>query len=136
MQYCYRTRHFGGQWLRTPELSIALMDEWENKIEALAQSTINEDVTSISGVPTWTLVLAKRILEITGHNNLKEVWPNLEVYMHGGVSFTPYQKQFEKILGDEVHYLEMYNASEGFFAAQDGSKEEGMLLFFKSWYLL
>lgn len=120
---------FWGQWLRTPELSIALMDEWENKIEALAQSTINEDVTSISGVPTWSLVLAKRILEITGHKNLKEVWPNLEVYMHGGVSFTPYQQQFQKVFGSEVHYLEMYNASEGFFAAQDGSMEEGMLLF-------
>ncbi|HTN35880.1 MAG TPA: GH3 auxin-responsive promoter family protein [Arachidicoccus sp.] len=119
---------FWGQWLRTPELSIALMDEWEAKLEALAQSTIKEDVTSISGVPTWTLILIKRILEITGKKQLKEVWPNLELYMHGGVSFTPYREQFAKLLGPGVQYLEMYNASEGFFAVQDRPSEEGMLL--------
>ena len=83
-------------WIRTPELSIALMDEWENKIEQLAQSTIHENVTSISGVPTWTLVLIKRILEITGKRSLVEVWPNFELYLHGGVSFTPYKEQFQK----------------------------------------
>ena len=116
-------------WIRTPELSIALMDEWDNKIEQLAQSTINEDVTSIAGVPTWTLILIKRILEITGKENLKEVWPNLELYIHGGVSFTPYKEQFKKVIGKGCNYLEMYNASEGFFAAQDSPGEEGMLLF-------
>ena len=116
-------------WIRTPELSIALMDEWEDKIEKLAESTINEDVTSISGVPTWTLILIKRILEITGKKTLKEVWPNLELYVHGGVSFTPYRDQFKKLIGDGCCYLEMYNASEGFFAAQDMPGEEGMLLF-------
>src|SRR3954451_18800325 len=120
---------FWGQWLRTPELSIALMDEWESKIESLAQSTIQENVTSISGVPTWTLVLIKRILEITGKSCLKEVWPNFELYIHGGVSFTPYKEQFKKLMGEDVHYLEMYNASEGFFAAQDNPNEEGMLLY-------
>lgn len=120
---------FWSNWLRTPELSIALMDEWETKIEKLAQSTITENVTSISGVPTWTLVLIKRILEITGKANLKEVWPNLELYIHGGVSFTPYKEQFKKLIGDTIHYLEMYNASEGFFAAQDRLNDEGMLLF-------
>lgn len=120
---------FWGHWLRTPELSIALMDEWETKIEALAQSTIIEDVTSFSGVPTWALVLIKRILQITGKSNLKEVWPHLELYMHGGVSFTPYKEQFEKLIGGNIHYLEMYNASEGFFAAQDRPGDEGMLLF-------
>ncbi|HJU45189.1 MAG TPA: GH3 auxin-responsive promoter family protein [Chitinophagaceae bacterium] len=119
---------FWGQWLRTPELSIALMDEWESKIEQLAQSTIQENVTSISGVPTWTLVLIKRILEITGKSRLKEVWPNLELYIHGGVSFVPYREQFKKLLGPGVNYLEIYNASEGFFAAQDNPNEEGMLL--------
>lgn len=117
------------QWLKTPELSIALMDEWETKIEALAQSTINENVTSISGVPTWTLVLIKRILEITGKKTLIEVWPNLELYIHGGVSFTPYREQFKKLIGAPINYLEMYNASEGFFAAQDNPNEEGMLLY-------
>lgn len=120
---------FWGQWLRTPELSIALMDEWEGKIEQLAQSTINENVTSISGVPTWTLVLIKRILEISGKATLKEVWPNLELYIHGGVSFVPYREQFNKLVGQPINYLEMYNASEGFFAAQDRPGADGMLLF-------
>lgn len=120
---------FWGQWIRTPELSIALMDEWEGKIESLALSTIEENVTSIAGVPTWTMVLIKRILEITGKANLKEVWPNLELYGHGGVSFTPYREQFKKLIGPGVTYLDIYNASEGFFAAQNDPDQEGMLLF-------
>ncbi|MEO7209927.1 MAG: GH3 auxin-responsive promoter family protein [Chitinophagaceae bacterium] len=119
---------FWSNWLRTPELSIALMDEWESKIEQLAQSTIQEDVTSLSGVPTWTLVLIKRILEITGKSTLLEVWPRLEMYLHGGISFTPYKKQFEKLIGGKINYLNMYNASEGFFAAQNGTSDD-MLLF-------
>lgn len=119
---------FWGQWLRTPELSIALMDEWETKIEALAQSTITENVTSLSGVPTWTLVLLRRILEITGASHIRQVWPNLELYFHGGVSFAPYRQQFEQLIGEPIHYLEMYNASEGFFAAQSHAGEDGMLL--------
>lgn len=119
---------FWGQWLRTPELSIALMDEWETKIESLAQSTLQEDVTSVSGVPTWTLVLFKRILEITGKSTIKEVWPNLELYMHGGVSFTPYAEQFHQLIGAPINYIEIYNASEGFFAAQMKPNDEGMLL--------
>jgi hypothetical protein len=116
-------------WIRTPDLSIALMDEWETKIERLAEATIGEDVTSIAGVPTWTLVLIRRILEITGKKTLKEVWPNLELYIHGGVSFAPYRTQFQQLVGAGCRYLEIYNASEGFFAAQDNSEEEGMLLF-------
>ena len=120
---------FWAEWIRTPELSIALLDDWEVKIEKLAQSTINEVVTSISGVPTWTLVLIKRILEITGKKTLKEVWPHLELYLHGGVSFTPYREQFRKLIGEGVNYMEMYNASEGFFAAQARPGDEGMLLF-------
>lgn len=120
---------FWGHWLRTPDLSIALMDEWENKIEKLAANTINENVTSISGVPTWTLILFKRILELTGKKTMKEVWPSLELYMHGGVSFTPYKEQFSKLIGKDIHYLEMYNASEGFFAAQERPGDDGMLLF-------
>lgn len=119
---------FWSNWLRTPELSIALMDEWESKIEQLAQSTIQEDVTSLSGVPTWTLVLIKRILEITGKATLLEVWPRLEMYLHGGISFTPYKKQFEKLIGGKINYLNMYNASEGFFAAQNDTSDD-MLLF-------
>ena len=120
---------FWGHWIRTPELSIALMDEWESKIEMLAKTTIKENVTSISGVPTWTLVLFKRILEITGSSCIADIWPSLELYIHGGVSFTPYRDQFQKLIGKKINYLEMYNASEGFFAAQDNPSEEGMLLF-------
>jgi len=120
---------FWGQWLRTPELSIALLDEWENKIELLAQNTANENVTSLAGVPTWTLLLLKRILEIKGKNTIKEVWPNLELYINGGVSFVPYREQFDKIIGGKINYLEIYNASEGFFAGQEKPDDDGMLLF-------
>jgi hypothetical protein len=119
---------FWSNWIRTPDTSIILMDEWESKIEKLAQSTILENVTSMAGVPTWLIVLLKRILEITGKQNIKEVWPSLELYMHGGVSFVPYKQQFEKLIGAPINYLEMYNASEGFFAAQDDVTREGMLL--------
>ena len=120
---------FWGSWIKTPELSIALMDEWEEKIEKLAFSTIKENVTSISGVPTWTMVLFKRILELTGKKNISEVWPSLELYIHGGVSFKPYREQFNKLIGKKINYLEMYNASEGFIAAQENPDDEGMLLF-------
>ena len=120
---------FWGQWLRTPELSIALLDEWEKKIEQLAQATAEENVTSLAGVPTWTLILLKRILEIKGKKHINEVWPNLELYIHGGVSFVPYKDQFDQIIGKKINYLEIYNASEGFFAGQEQPDEEGMLLF-------
>ena len=120
---------FWGHWIRTPELSIALLDEWENKIEKLARQTINENVTSLAGVPTWTIVLIKRILELTGKQYLKDVWPNLELYIHGGVSFVPYREQLNRLIGKPINYLEIYNASEGFIAGQDKLNEEGMLLF-------
>jgi hypothetical protein len=120
---------FWAHWLRTPDLNIALMDEWENKLEKLAANTVKENVTSVSGVPTWTLLLFKRIQEITGKKTMAEVWPSIELYMHGGVSFTPYKEQFQQMIGKNIHYLEMYNASEGFFAAQDIPGQEGMLLF-------
>jgi hypothetical protein len=120
---------FWGSWIKTPELSIALMDEWEEKIEKLALSTIKENVTSISGVPTWTMVLFKKILEKTGKSCIAEVWPSLELYMHGGVSFKPYREQFNRLVGKPINYLEMYNASEGFFAAQEYPGDEGLLLF-------
>ena len=119
---------FWTNWIRTPDLSIILMDEWESKIEKLAQTTINENVTSMAGVPTWLIVLLKRVLEITGKKNIKEVWPTLELYMHGGVSFVPYKKQFQELIGAPINYLEMYNASEGFFAGQDDIEKDGMLL--------
>lgn len=119
-----------GQLIRTPDLSIALMDEWEQKIEMMAHTTIHENVTYIAGVPTWTIVLIKRILEISGAKHLHEVWPNLELYIHGGVSFKPYRQQFKEFIpSPSMHYFETYNASEGFFAAQDDPGDEGMLLF-------
>jgi hypothetical protein len=120
---------FWGSWIKTPELSIALMDEWEQKIEKLAMSTIRENVTSISGVPTWTMVLFKKILEKTGKSCIAEVWPSLELYMHGGVSFKPYREQFNRLVGKPINYLETYNASEGFFAAQEHPGDDGLLLF-------
>lgn len=121
---------FWGHWLRTPDLDVALMDKWEQKLEKMASQTVGENVTSISGVPTWTLILLKRLLEMTGKKTIAHVWPSLELYMHGGVSFTPYQKQFENIIGKPINYIETYNASEGFFAANERpGDDEGMILF-------
>ena len=117
------------EMMRTPDMSIALMDNYEEKIEKMARVTINENVTNIVGVPTWTIVLAKRILEITGKNNLIEVWPNLELYIHGAVNFEPYRDQFNSLIPNQsMYYLETYNASEGFFGIQDHSTEKDLLL--------
>lgn len=120
---------FWSHWIRTPELSVALLDEWENKIEKIAEITMKENVTCLAGVPTWTIVLIKRILELSGKQSLKEVWPNLELYIHGGVSFVPYRQQLDRLIGKSINYLEIYNASEGFIAGQDRLDEEGMLLY-------
>lgn len=120
---------FWVEFKRIPDRTIALMGEWESKIEKMAQSVKDENVTNIAGVPSWTLVLMKRILELTGKNNIREVWPNLELYMHGGVSFEPYQRQFEKLIpGGGMHYYESYNASEGYFGIQDRTGHNDMLL--------
>lgn len=114
---------------RTPSKEIALMTEWEEKIELMARSTIEEDVYIIAGVPSWTMVLAKKILEITGKSNLREVWPNLELFMHGGVSFEPYRAAFRELIPfDDMHYVETYNASEGFFGIQDVDGSDELLL--------
>ena len=120
---------FWAEFYRTPEMSITLMDNFEEKVEKMARATIDVNVTNLSGVPTWNIVLAKRILEITGKNNLLEVWPNLELYFHGAVNFTPYREQFKKLIpSDQMYYLETYNASEGFFGIQDQANSEEMLL--------
>lgn len=117
------------EYYRTPDISIALMDNYEHKIEKMAQATISENVTNISGVPTWTIVLAKKVLEITGKNNLLEVWPNLELYFHGAVNFNPYRQQFNELIpSKKMYYLETYNASEGFFGIQDQDNSEELLL--------
>jgi hypothetical protein len=120
---------FWAELYRTPDMSITLMDNYEEKIERMARATMDVNVTNISGVPTWTVVLAKRMLEISGKNNLLEIWPNLELYIHGAVKFTPYREQFRKLIPSaSMYYLETYNASEGFFGIQDQSDSEEMLL--------
>ncbi|MFM1744147.1 MAG: hypothetical protein RLZZ630_84 [Bacteroidota bacterium] len=117
------------QLFRTPDMSIALMDEWEEKIERMARVTMHENVTNIAGVPSWTLVLLKRILEISGKKDLTEVWPNLELFVHGAVNFTPYKEQFRRLIPKpDMYYLETYNASEGFFGIQDQCHSDEMLL--------
>ncbi len=125
------------QFKRTPSLSIALMDEWENKLELMAESTIDHDVTSISGVPSWMLVLLRKILAKSGKSDLSEVWPNLEVFFHGGVNFEPYRAQFEQIISSpKMVYSDNYNASEGFFGIQDQRNSTDLLLMldYGIWY--
>jgi hypothetical protein len=120
---------FWAEFIRTPGLSIALMDKWEDKIDMLVNATVSENVTNISGVPTWTIVLAKRIMEVTGRTNLLEVWPNLELFVHGAVSFVPYHEQMKQLMPPhKVNCLETYNASEGFFGIQDMTNSDELLL--------
>ncbi len=120
---------FWAEFKRTPSLQTALMDKWDEKIHKMTEEAIKVNVTSLAGVPSWMLVLAKNILQVTGKSTLKEVWPNLELFIHGGVAFTPYRKEFEKIIGfSEMRYTETYNASEGFFAIQDNPNDSSMLL--------
>ncbi len=115
--------------VRVPSKKVALMDEWETKIEAIANGTIHKDVTNLSGVPSWMLVLIKRILEKTGKQTLEEVWPNLEVFFHGGVAFTPYREQYKQVIkASGMHYVETYNASEGYFGTQSDLNDPSMLL--------
>ncbi len=117
------------EFYRTPDQSITLLENFEEKIEKMARATLDVNVTNISGVPTWNVVLAKRILELSGKSHLLEVWPNLELYFHGAVNFTPYREQFKQLIpSDQMYYLETYNASEGFFGIQDLSNSEELLL--------
>jgi hypothetical protein len=115
--------------IRIPKQKIALLEDFEEKLNLITKSTINENVTSISGVPSWYLVLIKQVLSFTGKKNLLDVWPNLEVFFHGGISFTPYREQYKKLIaGDQMNYMETYNASEGFFGIQDDPLRNDMLL--------
>ncbi|MEA5137692.1 GH3 auxin-responsive promoter family protein [Arcicella rigui] len=119
------------QLIRTPSLEVALMDVWEAKIQKMAEVTSQENVTSILGVPTWTLVLIEKVLEITGKDNILEVWPNFEFFIHGAVAFQPYREMFSHQIfpSSTVNYLEIYNASEGFFGIQDDfNRKDEMLL--------
>lgn len=120
---------FWAEFIRVPKKSTALMDNWEEKIEMMADETIPHNLTSLSGVPSWMLLLLRRVLEKTGKNNIMEVWPNLEVYFHGGVNFQPYQEQFHNLIrSSSMNYMETYNASEGFFGIQDSSRSKELLL--------
>ena len=118
-----------GSVIQTPDLDVALMNDWEKKIEMMIATVLPQDITHIAGVPTWTLVLIQRILERTGKKNLIEVFPNLELYIHGGVSFTPYKSQFQQLIqGSQMNYYQTYNASEGFFGIQLEPDADDMLL--------
>ncbi|UGS21471.1 GH3 auxin-responsive promoter family protein [Flavobacterium cyclinae] len=113
----------------TPSSKISLMGDWETKLPAIINETINENVTSLAGVPSWMMVLLQKTLETTGKNNLLELWPNAEVYFHGGVNFDPYRELYKKLFPkDDFKYYEIYNASEGFFAIQDLNNSNELLL--------
>jgi hypothetical protein len=117
------------EFMRVPDITIALMKEWEQKIELIAKQSIEENIVQVAGVPSWTMVLFKKVLEITGKSKIIDVWPNLELFIHGGVSFVPYKEQFDAIIGNpNLKYMETYNASEGFFGLQDDLSSSDMLL--------
>lgn len=120
---------FWAQFARTPKLEVALMDDWEEKIEAMARETAEENVTSLVGVPTWTIILIRRIVEMRKADTILDVWPNLETFIHGAVSFTPYRELFKELIpSSSMRYVETYNASEGFFGIQDQPGSNEMLL--------
>ena len=115
--------------VRVPKKATALLSDFEIKRDRIARETINKNVTNISGVPSWMLSVLTRVMELTGKKHLEEVWPNLEVFFHGGVAFTPYRKQYEQLItSPNMHYMETYNASEGFFGLQDDPADKSMLL--------
>ncbi len=117
------------QFIRTPSLETALLSNWEEKIEKLARETAVENVTNIAGVPTWTILLIQKVVELTNKKNILDVWPDLQVFFHGAVSFTPYRSLFKALIpSSEMVYWETYNASEGFFGIQDRSNSEDLLL--------
>ena len=116
------------EMISTPNNRISLMEKWDEKINAVIENTINEDVTSLAGVPSWMLTLLNNVLKKTNKTNISEIWPNLEVYFHGGVNFNPYKKEFKNILPNYTKFYETYNASEGFFAIQDKNDSNELLL--------
>lgn len=119
---------FWSNFVRTPHPSIALLEKWEEKLEKITMATVNENVTSLAGVPSWFLILLKHILEENGKTDLRQVWPNLELFIHGGINFTPYRKQYDNIISGTMNYMETYNASEGFFAIQSNPSDSAMTL--------
>ncbi|WP_299895059.1 GH3 auxin-responsive promoter family protein [uncultured Aquimarina sp.] len=120
---------FWAEYSSTPSNEVSLMSDWETKMIAIVNETIQENVTSLAGVPSWMLVLLNQVLETTGNDHIYQIWNNIEVYFHGGVSFEPYRDQYQKIFpGDSFRYYEIYNASEGFFAIQDRNESSELLL--------
>jgi hypothetical protein len=113
---------------RAPAVDIALMSEWNEKLQRIAETTKDENVVSLAGVPSWMIVVMRKVMELTGKSSIREVWPNLEIYFHGGVSLAPYQPQLKELLGKDINYLELYNASEGFFGIQDQKDSKDLLL--------
>ncbi|MCC2545768.1 GH3 auxin-responsive promoter family protein [Hymenobacter sp. BT175] len=117
------------EYLRTPPLELALLDEWEEKIERIARHVLHAHVTTLAGVPTWMIVLLRRVTELAGATNITEVWPDLRLFLHGAVAFGPYRDLFRQLIPDaRMHYLEVYNASEGYLALQDQPDSEDLLL--------
>ncbi len=116
------------EMISTPNNQISLIDKWDEKINAVTKNTVNEDVTSLAGVPSWMLTLLNNVLLKTHKKNIGEIWPNLEVYFHGGVNFSPYRQEFRKILSEKTMFYETYNASEGFFGIQDQNNSDELLL--------
>lgn len=115
--------------VRVPKKKTALLSDFEVKRDRIAKECINKNVTNISGVPSWMLSVLVRVMELSGKHHLEEVWPNLEVFFHGGIAFTPYRNQYEQLItSPNMHYMETYNASEGFFGIQDDPNDKAMLL--------
>jgi hypothetical protein len=113
----------------TPSSKISLMGDWETKMPAIIEASINENVTNLAGVPSWMMVLLQKTLDMTAKSNVLDIWPNAEVYFHGGVSFEPYKEQYKKLFpSSKFQYYEIYNASEGFFAIQDRNNSDELLL--------
>ncbi len=119
----------GANLIRIPKAKVALIDEFEKKVEKIIECGKNENIISIAGVPSWNLILLQRFLEATGKKDIIELWPNFEVFFHGGIKFDPYREQFKRLIpSEQMHYMETYNASEGFFALQDEPDRDDMLL--------
>jgi hypothetical protein len=115
--------------IRVPDKKTALISDFEVKREQIARQCLTKNVTNISGVPSWMMSVLSRVMELSGKQTLSEVWPNLEVFFHGGIAFTPYRKQYEQLVGNpDMNYMETYNASEGFFGIQSDPLDPAMLL--------
>jgi hypothetical protein len=114
---------------RVPQKETALLSDFEVKRDRIAREAIGKNVTNLSGVPSWMLSVLNRVMELSGKTHLEEVWPNIEVFFHGGVAFTPYREQYQQLItSPKMHYMETYNASEGFFGIQDDPADRSMLL--------